>query len=149
MVFYCCGSFYEIYCADDDLIDIKAISELLNIQVTRRNKAILNIDRNNFRMAGFPISALNILVDASYTIVIVDQITEAPHPKRAATDIISPGTKIDNITAPDSNMVLCAYVEEYDIWRKTNRSVPSQSLLAIGLSVIDITTGNSKNANIL
>lgn len=142
IVLYRCGSFYEIYSANDGLIDIKYISELLNIQVSRRNKAILDVDRSNFNMAGFPMFALkkfvNMLIEASFTVVIVDQVSDPPKPKRAVTEIISPGTNIDQYQAFDAPFLLVAYFEEHKAW-KTN-----QNLLAIGISIIDLTTGNSK-----
>lgn len=142
VVLYRCGSFYEIYAADDELVDMKTLSELLNITVSRRNKAILQVDRSNFRMAGFPMFALkkfvNILIDAAYTVVIVDQITGPPKPKRAVTEIISPGTKIDDVSSPNNNMLFVAYFEDHEAWRT------SQTLLAIGVSMIDLTTGTSK-----
>lgn len=142
IVLYRCGSFYEIYSANDGLVDIKYISELLNIQVSRRNKAILEVDRSNFNMAGFPMFALkkfvNMLIEASFTVVIVDQVSEPPKPKRAVTEIISPGTNIDLYQAFDAPFLLVAYFEEHNVWKS------SQNLLAIGISIIDLTTGNSK-----
>ena len=100
VVLYRCGGFYEIYSADDGLVDMKVICDLLNIQMSRRNKSILQVDRVNTLMAGFPAHALqkfvNILVSENYTVVVVDQVTEPPKPKRAVTAIISPGTDIQN-----------------------------------------------------
>lgn len=142
VVLYRCGSFYEIYSANDGLVDIKAISELLNIQVSRRNKAILNVDRSNFNMAGFPMFALkkfvNILVDNNYTVVIVDQVSDPPKPKRAVTEIISPGTKIEDVAAFENNMLMVTYFEEHEQWKSNTK------LLAIGVAIIDLTTGQSK-----
>lgn len=142
IVLYRCGSFYEIYSANDGLVDIKYISELLNIQVSRRNKAILEVDRSNFNMAGFPMFALkkfvNMLIEASFTVVIVDQVSDPPKPKRAVTEIISPGTNIDQCQTFDAPLLLIAYFEEHTAWKNT------QKLLAIGISIIDLTTGNSK-----
>lgn len=142
VVLYRCGSFYEIYSANDGLVDIKYLSELLNIQVSRRNKAILEVDRSNFNMAGFPMFALkkfvNMLIEASFTVVIVDQVSDPPKPKRAVTEIISPGTNIDQYQAFDAPFLLVAYFEEHNAWKSPH------SLLAIGISIIDLTTGNSK-----
>ncbi|MFO0006156.1 MAG: DNA mismatch repair protein, partial [bacterium] len=91
VVLYRCGGFYEIYSIDDGLVDMKNICDLLNIQMSRRNKSILEVNRVNTLMAGFPAHALqkfvNILVDENFTVVIVDQITEPPKPKRAVTSI--------------------------------------------------------------
>lgn len=142
VVLYRCGQFYEIYSANDGLIDIKTISELLNIQVSRRNKSILEIDRSNTLMAGFPLFALrkfvNILVDSHYTVVIVDQVTPPPKPKRAVTEIISPGTSIENVDIHETNNLVSIYLEE-DFDTKTSKYV-----YGIGLSIIDLSTGKSK-----
>jgi DNA mismatch repair protein MutS len=142
IVLYRCGSFYEIYSINDGLINIKSISELLNIQVSRRNKAILNVDRSNCNMAGFPMFALkkfvNILVDNSYTVVIVDQVSSPPKPKRAVTEIISPGTRIDSVATFENNMLFIVVLEEHDIWRQ------NKTLMTIGISMIDLSTGKSK-----
>jgi DNA mismatch repair protein MutS len=142
VVLYRCGSFYEIYSIDNDSINLKEISELLNIQISRRNKSILQVDRINCNMAGFPMFALkkfvDILINNSYTVVIVDQVSDPPKPKRAVTEIISPGTQIDNINSFDSNILLVAVFEEHDVWKRTEK------LMSIGLALIDLTTGKSK-----
>lgn len=142
VVLYQCGSFYEIYSANDGLINIKEITELLNIQVTRRDKAVLDINRINYNMAGFPTNALkkfiNILVNAKYTVVIVEQISQPPKPKRTVTDIISAGTKIDDIKTFETNILMVIYFELFEIWKSKKKS------LSIGLSLIDLTTGISK-----
>ena len=146
IVLYRCGSFYEIYSINDGLINIKSISELLNIQVSRRNKAILNVDRSNCNMAGFPMFALkkfvNILVDNSYTVIIVDQVSSPPKPKRAVTEIISPGTRIDSVATFENNMLFIVVFEEHEVWRQ------NKTLMTIGISMIDLSTGKSKTTEL-
>ena len=60
--------------------------ELLNIQMTRRNKAILENSRTNALMAGFPTHSMqrfvDVLLNNSYTIVLIEQTTPPPNPKR-------------------------------------------------------------------
>lgn len=137
VVLYRCGQFYEMYSANDGLIDIKSISELLNIQVSRRNKSILEVNRSNTLMAGFPIFALrkfvSILVANNYTVVIVDQVSDPPKPRRAVTEVISPGTMVDGIEASESNNLMAIYLDEV-----TGEGV------CMGAALIDITTGVSK-----
>ena len=145
VVLYRCGQFYEIYSANDGVIDIKSIAELLNIQISRRNKAILEVNRSNTLMAGFPMFALrkfvNLLVNNNYTVVVVDQVSDPPRPKRAVTEVISPGTLVedgDAAVAQDTPHLMCIYIEDItDRKSKTNN-------LCIGCSVIDISTGISK-----
>ena len=96
VVLYQCGSFYEIYSCGDGLVNMQELSTLLNIQVRRKNKSILEINRSNTMMAGFPDYALQnflkILVDDFYTIVVVSQISPPPNQKRSVTQIVSPVT---------------------------------------------------------
>lgn len=142
VVLYRCGSFYEIYSINDGLVDIKALCELLNIQMSKRNKSIVEISRNNCLMAGFPAYTLqkfiNILVNENYTVVVVDQVTEPPRPKRAVTAIVSPGTDLSCVSAPDANNLIVMYFEENNEFRTKNK------VLSIGISIIDLTTGNCK-----
>jgi DNA mismatch repair protein MutS len=138
IVLYRCGQFYEIYSINDGLVDIKRIAELLNIQISRRNKAILEVNRSNTLMAGFPMFALrkfvNILVENNYTVVIVDQVSDPPKPKRAVTEVISPGTLVDGVEAHDTNNLMCIYIEE----------IAADKSMCIGCSVVDLSTGLSK-----
>ncbi len=141
IVLYRCGGFYEIYSIDDGLVNMKYICDLLNIQMSRRNKSILEVNRSNTLMAGFPAHALQkfigILVNDNFTVVIVDQVTEPPKPKRAVTSIISPGTDL-NITSQDTNNLMCINIESYSDF-KTKKNI-----MCIGISIIDLTTGKSK-----
>ena len=74
------GSFYEMHMVKNEKETIGNIFEvcnLLNIQVTRRNKSIEKIDRSNPYMAGFPIHSfskyLPILLEHQYTVIVIDQ----------------------------------------------------------------------------
>lgn len=142
IVLYRCGSFYEIYSANDGLVDIKGISELLNIQMSKKNKAILEVNRSNTLMAGFPMYTLqkfvNMLVAENYTVVIVDQISDPPKPKRAVTAVISPGTDITNINTPDANYLMAIFFEN-SVGFKTKKNI-----ISVGISFIDLSTGKSK-----
>jgi DNA mismatch repair protein MutS len=142
IVLYRCGSFYEIYSIDDGLVDIKKLCELLNIQMSKRNKAIPEVSRNNCLMAGFPAYTLQkfvgILVNDNYTVVIVDQVTDPPKPQRAVTAIVSPGTDLSSFSSPDANNLIIMYFEENIDFRTKSK------LLSIGMSVIDISTGSCK-----
>jgi DNA mismatch repair protein MutS len=135
-----CGSFFEIYNDGTDLVDMKEMSDLLNIVVSKRNKSIPEVSRNNFEMAGFPSHALkkfiNILLNANYTIVLVTQTTPPPNPKRAVTEILSPGTNLD-VTFAESNNLMVVYFEESE---RHNSNINDTS---IGCSIIDLSTGKS------
>lgn len=140
IVLYECGSFFEIYDDGQGLVNMKEISELLNIIVSRRNKAILEVSRNNFEMAGFPSHSLkkfiSILLSNNYTIVMVTQTTPPPNPKRAVTEILSPGTSLD-INYTESSNLMIIYIEESERYKSTGYDV------SIGCSIIDLSTGKS------
>ena len=138
------GGFYEIYAVVNDTIndgaDIYKLADILGIQVARRNKNIQEINYNNFLMAGWNTFALpkfqKILLNHNYTIVLVNHITEPPNVERAITDIISPGTVIDNYNNSDSNTLVSVYINTY----------PQQydkKIYVIGLSSIDVSTGQN------
>ena len=66
------GSFFEVYGVDNDkekIGNLQKITEILNITLTRRNKAILENSRENCLMAGIPTRSikryLNLLLDAT------------------------------------------------------------------------------------
>ena len=138
------GSFYELYGVDNNkekIGDIKKITDLLNIILTRRNKSIIENSRKNSLMAGFPSVSLkrylNILINNGYTIVLVEQVSPPPNPKREVTQIISNGTQIDYINQADSNYLCSIYINE-DSSIKTG--LP---LFSAGVSIVDISTGKS------
>ena len=90
------GSFFELYetTKSDSITNIKNVAELLNIHVTRRSK-------DEAFMAGFPEFSLTkyiqLLVDYKYIVVLIEQTTPPPHPKREVTEIFSPSTYIEGI----------------------------------------------------
>ena len=136
------GSFFEFYGvnnASEKIGNAQYIAELLNIQLTRRNKSILENSRSNCLMAGFPTHALKrfiqLLIQNNYTIVLIEQTTEPPNPKREITQIYSPGTYIEEINHFDVNNIVSLYIKEEKCY-KTH--VP---LFTFGLCSIDLSTG--------
>lgn len=74
------GMFYEIYGIknqEEQIGNVDKIGEILNIQVTKRNKNNTATDRSNPYMAGFQITSLSkflpLLTDNGYTVVVIDQ----------------------------------------------------------------------------
>ena len=111
------GSFHEAYSTDKEGYDLHKMSDLLNIVVTKKNKNIEQVSTKNPYMLGFPSVALekfmNILIENNFTVVIIDQVTAPPKPKREVTGIYSPGTYINNLsTDSDSNYILSIYISE-------------------------------------
>ena len=133
------GSFFEIYGVDSEeekIGNVQEISRLLNIQMTRKNKKIEKTSRKNPLLCGIPSISLNkyldvLLRESRYTVVLVEQVTPPPQPKREVTKIYSPGTLID-IQTYDSNFLTSIYIEELN-----------DKKLIGAISSIDISTGRS------
>jgi DNA mismatch repair protein MutS len=136
------GSFYEAYGTDKLGFDLSKLAEVLNAKLARKNsKNGEKISTGNPYMVGFPAVSkqkhVKLLLDNGFTIIIIDQVTPPPNPKREVTEIISPGTYIEENKSPDSNNVVSLYIED-------ELQSNGQILIAIGMSMIDLTTGKSQ-----
>lgn len=142
------GSFFELYAVEneDQSIkegpDLREICSILNIQSTRKNKAIAECSRSNPMMAGFPSHVvqkfMELLVAERYTVVLVEQVTPPPHPERKVTQIISPSTYMDTTSRNVSHRyIMCWYLTiSYD--RKRNCS-----LICCHASAAELSTGET------
>ena len=126
------GSFHEAYSTNDRGFNLNKLSEILNLICTRKNKSIPEVSLKNPNMLGFPSVALQkylkILIENGFTIIIIDQVTPPPEPKRSVTGIYSPGTYLEESFSPDSNNIVSIYIEE-EIQKN------SKVLMCIGMSV--------------
>jgi DNA mismatch repair protein MutS len=127
------GSFYEIYAIINDNEQLGEVNihhicqSVLNTIVSKKN--------NNILMGGVPVAYsskyIKLLIDRGYTVVIVSQVTEKPNIVRKVTDIISPGTYLEEFNSDDNNYLMSIYIEKISHW------------IAVGISVIDISTGKN------
>ena len=137
VVFIEVGSFFEVYEVNNEELKIgkaKEVAEFLNIQLTRKNKSILENSINNPLMAGVPSISLDrylakLVQSNRYTIVLVRQKGTPPKVKRYISNIISPGTNFDYQDESGENNIVSILVD-------CNRGIWSA-----GYSAIDITTG--------
>ena len=139
------GTFYEIYAVINEDINIgekniyNICQNILGIAVTRRNKKIEEVSYNNYLQAGVPSFGIkkytDILLNNNYTVVIVSQITSPPNPERGVTEILSPGTCIDNYNKNDNNYLMSIYIEKFQHKIKDT--------ISIGISIIDLSTGKN------
>ena len=137
------GSFYELYSVVNDEMnvgpDLYALSSLVNLSVTRKNKNISEISPSNSLMMGVPSIAYqkyrDMFLDNGYTVVKMDQITEPPNIERQVVEVCSPGTTIDYNSSRDTNYLVSIYIGVYP----TNQ----EKLYCVGLSAIDISTGTN------
>jgi len=136
-----CGMFFESYENLEQGYDLQILSSILNISVTKKDKSIPVSNKNPY-MLGFPCSASNkfikMLIEAGYTVVIEEQVTPAPKPKRAITGIYSPSTYISEISKPDSNYMLTIFLEEIDVYKSKKKG------WGVGLCLTEPSTGYIK-----
>ena len=72
------GSFYELYASnDEEYSDLKKISEITNLIITRKHKQIEIFDTGNPYLMGFPAIVkkkyINLLKKYNYNIILIDQ----------------------------------------------------------------------------
>jgi len=133
------GTFFEVYEVnneDEQIGKAKEIAELLNIQLTRKNKSIIDNDRSNPLMAGVPAVSLEkhlsrIISANRYTIAIIKQVGTPPKVTRVLDTIISPGTNFDYAISQDENTITSIVID-----------IVKNNYL-IGYSAIDVTTGKT------
>jgi len=131
------GTFFETYEVNNDEEQIgkaKEIAELLNIQLTRKNKSILENSQTNPLMAGVPAVSFEkhinrIIQEQKYTIAIIKQVGVPPNVRRVLDAIISPGTNFDFAVSSDENNITSITVDQV------------RGNYLIGYSAIDVTTG--------
>jgi len=139
VVFIEIGSFFEVYEINNEKEQIgkaKEIAELLNIQLTKKNKSIIENSDKNPLLAGVPTVSferyLNRLIsEQKYTIVVVKQKGLPPKLTRYVSQIISPGTNFDHILDNEENYIVSIIVDKY------------KGIYNIGYSAIDVTTGKT------
>ena len=139
VVFMEIGTFYEVYEVNNDEEQIgkaKEIAELLNIQLTKKNKNIIeNSDRNPL-LAGVPAVSferyLNRLIqEQKYTVIVVKQKGNPPKISRYIAQIVSPGTNFEHIVDNDDNYIVSLAIDKY------------RGIYSVGYSAIDVTTGKT------
>jgi DNA mismatch repair protein MutS len=133
------GTFFEVYEVNNDELKIgkaKEIAELLNIQLTRKSKAILENSVNNPLLAGVPAVSLDrylsrLIATKKYTIVVVKQKGEMPNVKRYVSNIISPGTNFEYLSEPSENNIVSLMIDE------------NAGIYSVGYAAIDVSTGKT------
>lgn len=145
------GDFFEIYGVQNDFENVGAnmhdISEILNIRVTCKNKSIQTIDRKNHYLSGFPKYVvekhIQTLIENNYTVILVEQF-ENENTKyykqfdRRVSKIITPSTYFNNNSISLQNPCNYLMVCYWEILK-----YKSQEFLSVGISLVDITTGNT------
>jgi DNA mismatch repair protein MutS len=133
------GTFFEVYEVNNDKRKIgkaKEIAELLNIQLTRKNKSILENSEKNPLLAGVPAVSLErylnrLIQSKKYTIIVIKQKGEMPNIQRYVSNIISPGTNFEYLNESHENNIVSLLIDE------------NQGIFSVGYAAIDVTTGKT------
>ncbi len=139
VVFMEIGTFFEVYEVNNDEMQIgkaKEIAEILNIQLTKKNKSIVENSVKNPLLAGVPAVSFErylsrLIQEERYTIVVVRQKGVPPKVSRYIAEIISPGTNFDYLIDNSENYIVSIIVDSY------------KGIYMVGYSAIDVTTGKS------
>lgn len=91
------GSFLEFYDCDQGLgADVPRVCGIMGVQMTRKNKSIAQVSRQNPSFGGIPRVAapkyVQMLIDADMTVVLCMQVTPPPNPRREVTEVLSRST---------------------------------------------------------
>lgn len=133
------GSFFEVYGVDNDEMTLgkpKEVAELLNLQLTRKNKTIAENSVKNPLLAGFPLAAFErymarLVQEEKYTIVMVRQKGVPPKVDRYLDRVLSPGVNFEYAVGNDDNYLTSVVVDE------------AGGKYSVGYAAIDVTTGKS------
>ena len=139
------GSFFELYSISDIELNfgpnLKEVSSLLNIIYTKKDKSVKDVNIKNPLMIGFPLISsdkfITLLTNNGYTVVLIEQTTLPPDPKREVTHIYSPSTYVGDTVSTNTNYAINLYIE-YTKQRKKDIIINN---LCCGVSAIDISTG--------
>jgi len=133
------GTFFEVYEVNNDEQQIgkaKEIAELLNIQLTKKNKKIIENSEKNPLLAGVPAVSferyLNRLIqEQKYTVIVVRQKGNPPKISRYVSQIVSPGTNFEHIVDNDDNYIVSLLIDKI------------RDIYTVGYAAIDVTTGKT------
>ncbi len=133
------GTFFEVYEVNNDDLKVgkaKEIAELLNIQLTRKSKAVLENSVSNPLLAGVPAVSLDrylsrLIATKKYTIIVVKQKGEMPNVKRYVSNIISPGTNFEYLSETSENNIVSLMIDE------------NSGIYSVGYAAIDVSTGKT------
>ena len=139
VVFMEIGTFFEVYEINNDEERIgkaKEIAELLNIQLTKKNKKIIENSDKNPLLAGVPAVSFErylsrLIAEQKYTVIVVKQKGTPPKISRYISQIVSPGTNFDHIVDNDDNYIVSLLIDKH------------RDIYTVGYSAIDVTTGKT------
>ncbi|HLD21420.1 MAG TPA: DNA mismatch repair protein [Patescibacteria group bacterium] len=131
------GSFFEIYGVDNEKEQWgkpKKVAEILNLQLTKRNKTIPENSVENPLLAGFPVAAFDryiqrLIQENIYTVVVIRQKGVPPQITRYLDCILSPGVHFEYATFEQENFVVSLLLDK------------NKNRYSAGYSAVDVVTG--------
>ncbi|MBU1643330.1 DNA mismatch repair protein, partial [bacterium] len=139
VIFMEIGTFFEVYEVNNEELQIgkaKEMAELLNIQLTKKNKSIVENSVKNPLLAGVPAVSFErylarLIQEKKYTAIVIRQKGVPPKLSRYVSQIISPGTNFDYMTDNEENYIASLIIDQH------------KEIYSVGYSAIDVTTGKT------
>lgn len=129
------GSFHECYGTDMHGANVPIIANKLEISYTMKDKK-KPLSKSNPYMIGFPVYVVDNwiekLINLNYNVVVIDQVTPPPNPKRALREVYTPATyfKNDNNEMIEKSFITCL------------NFVINNNNMIIGYASYNVKTGN-------
>lgn len=147
IVFTMIGDFYEAYCTEDEGYPLRDLTPIVDVNWTRKNEKDKNgcarpISRKAPIMLGFPITSahknMKKLADCGFTVVLFDQVDLPDSQKKGHefAGVFTPGFFEVDGYREESNYIFSVYIAE-------ERQLKGKSLVCLGISMIDVTTGHN------
>lgn len=135
------GSFHECYGTDMHGADVPKIANMLELSHTMKDKK-KPLSKSNPYMIGFPVFVVDNwvekLVKLNFNVVIIDQVTSPPNPKRALREVVTPATYFSNNSQIEYNNKNFITFINFNMIKDKNNNVN----MIIGLACYNITTGH-------
>ncbi|NOQ32184.1 MAG: DNA mismatch repair protein [Helicobacteraceae bacterium] len=139
VVFMEIGTFFEVYEVNNETLQVgkaKEMAELLNIQLTKKNKNKIENSPSNPFLAGVPAVSFErylsrLIQEQKYTVIVVKQRGTPPKISRYVAQIVSPGTNFDHVIDSEDNYIVSLLVDQHN------------GIYSVGYSAIDVTTGKT------
>ena len=142
IVFFEMGKFYDAYCTKTKgYLKLAELELLLNVHFIRREENSKKNPYNKPNQFGIHVITikkhLTTLIENGYTIVLFDQKNDGEKIERECAGVFSPGTYISDRQLHDANYIISVYIVE------EKQLAGQKTLMAIGLTIVDVTTGSS------
>ncbi|GGJ08479.1 DNA mismatch repair protein MutS [Halobellus salinus] len=141
VVLFQVGDFYEAFCEAAE-----TVARVCEVTLTQREDST-----GTYPMAGIPIdnaaSYLEVLLDADYRVAIADQVEDAEAASglvdRAVTNVVSPGTVVDDDLLDRASATYLAGLVERDPGQAARDNAGSDDSAA-ALATLDVSTGECR-----